>query len=121
MRFLLDENLPPSFANILRKIGFEARHVYDVGLGNVPDEEIVDFAKQNGDTIITNDFDFSRIMAISKHPLPSVITFRMPLNFETFEEICTLNFRQFEAITNDGCLITIDENGIRIRNLPIYR
>ena len=119
--YLLDENLPPSFCLILRNLGFEARHVYDVGLDNVPDETIVEFAKHSGETIITNDLDFSRIIAISGKPQPSIITFRLAvLNSEIFEEIVALNFQQFPTLLIEGCIIVIDENGIRVRKLPIY-
>jgi predicted nuclease of predicted toxin-antitoxin system len=32
MRFLFDENMPRSFARILRELGYDAIHVIDVGL-----------------------------------------------------------------------------------------
>jgi len=74
MTFLLDENLLPSFCKILQEQGFTARHVYDVELGQTPDEDIISFALQSGDTILTNDLDFSRIMALSQATLTSIIT-----------------------------------------------
>lgn len=37
MKFLLDENLLPTFRDILREMGYSASHVYDVDLGHTPD------------------------------------------------------------------------------------
>ncbi len=65
MKFLLDENLLPSFRDIMLDLGYPARHVYDVDLDQTPDEEIIAFASQSGETILTNDLDFSRIMVLS--------------------------------------------------------
>lgn len=53
MKLLLDENLLPLFCPILEKLGYPARHVYDVGLDRTPDEEIVAFARASGETILT--------------------------------------------------------------------
>jgi predicted nuclease of predicted toxin-antitoxin system len=77
MNLLLDENLLPSFRDILRSLGYSAQHVYDVGLDQTPDEDIVAFARKSGDTILTNDLDFSRIMALSKEEFLSLLLFAL--------------------------------------------
>lgn len=48
MKFLLDENLLPSFRDILRELGYSAQHVYDVGLGHTPDETLYPFLANPG-------------------------------------------------------------------------
>lgn len=122
MKFLLDENLLPSFCRIVVGLGYEARHVYEVNLGETPDEKIVAFARSTGETILTNDLDFSRIMALSGERFPSVITFRLgALNAVIFREILRLNFADILPALREGALVTIDENGIRIRTLPVFR
>ncbi len=122
MKLLLDENLIPSFCAILQELGYSSRHVYDVDLDQTPDEKIVAFARSSGETILTNDLDFSRIMALSKEEFPSIITFRLgALNPTLFREIVQLNFDQLVEPAQEGNLITIDEGGIRIRKLPLYK
>jgi predicted nuclease of predicted toxin-antitoxin system len=122
MNLLLDENLLPSFRDILRSLGYSARHVYDVGLDQTPDEDIVAFARKSGDTILTNDLDFSRIMALSKEEFPSIITFRLSaINEALFREIVAYNFSDLVEAAEQGHLMTIDEGGIRIRKLPLYK
>lgn len=122
MKLLLDENLLPLFCPILQQLGYMARHVYDVGLDRTQDEIIIDFARASGETILTNDLDFSRIMALSQEEYPSIITFRLGvLNESLFREIVQLNFSELIEAAETGHLITIDEGGIRIRKLPLYR
>ena len=122
MKFLLDENLLPSFRDIMLDLGYSARHVYDVDLDHTPDEDIIAFASQTGETILTNDLDFSRIMALSGERFPTIITFRLgALNPIFFREIVLLNFSSLLEHVQQGCLITIDEGGIRVRQLPIFK
>jgi predicted nuclease of predicted toxin-antitoxin system len=103
-------------------LGYYARHVYDVDLDQTPDEEIIAFASQTGETTLTNDLDFSRIMALSGERFPTIITFRLgALNSSFFREIVLLNFSAISDAIIEGSLITIDEGGIRIRQLPIFR
>lgn len=121
MKFLLDENLLPSFRDILRDLGYEAYYAYDVGLAHTPDEDIVSFARRSGHIILTNDLDFSRIMVLSRTEFPSVVTFRLgALNHEFFREIVLLNFSSLADSLGIGSLVTIDDRGIRMRKLPIF-
>ncbi len=77
MRFIVDENLGLSYAQRLRDTGYDAVHVCEVGLGETDDQIIVEYAQSKGLIIITFDLDFSRIVALGKLELPSVITFRL--------------------------------------------
>ncbi len=122
MKFLLDENLPPSFCKIFEEAGYQARHVYDVDLGNVDDERIVSFARQSGEIIATNDLDFSRIMALSGVQKPSIISFRVSaLSYKFIREIVESHLEGLGPPLEKGALVSINEQGIRIRKLPLFR
>jgi hypothetical protein len=41
VRFLIDECLPPRMAELLRAAGHDCTHVYELGLGGQPDEQIM--------------------------------------------------------------------------------
>ena len=56
--FLVDENLPPQLARWLRRLGYRARAVRDVGLKGKGDEEIIGWVQKHGAVIITSDLDF---------------------------------------------------------------
>jgi predicted nuclease of predicted toxin-antitoxin system len=120
--FLLDENITKLFKIPFEKYNYNVLHVSEVGLSNTPDEIIVDYAAENNLVIVTFDLDFSRIMALSHKSLPSVITFRIDGISEGYlDTIISSNFRDIIPSLFEGSLITINENNIRIKKLPIQR
>jgi predicted nuclease of predicted toxin-antitoxin system len=76
MKFLLDENMPPSLSRLLQNAGYEARHVNEIGYNNTPDFKISEFAAISGEIIITHDTDFGTILALTGSERPSVVLFR---------------------------------------------
>lgn len=63
MRFLVDAQLPPALARLLREQGHDADHVNDIGPGDASDQELWHFALDNGAVIVTKDQDFSNMVA----------------------------------------------------------
>jgi predicted nuclease of predicted toxin-antitoxin system len=119
MKFLLDENLPPSLANLLQKEGYEARHVKSVGLGETFDSTIVEFAAQTEEIILTHDLDFGGLMARSGKQKPSVILFRLrPVTIASYLDVLLHYLPQLELDLDAGAFIVIDSQHIRIRMLP---
>jgi predicted nuclease of predicted toxin-antitoxin system len=122
MRFLLDENIPPSLAVLLQKVGHEARHVVEIGYTNTPDFKISAFAAQSGEIILTHDTDFGTILALSGDNKPSVILFRLQAaNNLTYVNLLEKHLSEFEDNLLLGALVVIDEEKIRVRILPIRR
>ncbi len=58
MRFLIDAQLPPALARVLREAGHQAEHLEDVGLRHAKDYVIWDYARRNSAIIVTKDEDF---------------------------------------------------------------
>jgi len=59
-RFLIDENLSPKTTAFLRKLGFDAQRIDEVGLKVARDLQILAYARRNGMIIITRDKDFAQ-------------------------------------------------------------
>lgn len=59
MNFLIDAQLPPTFATWLIQQGHTAQHIEDVGLHNADDIVIWNYALTSGATIVTKDEDFA--------------------------------------------------------------
>lgn len=59
MKFLVDQQLPPDLANWLRGRGYQADHVFLLGLGEATDASIWDWAIQASAVVITKDADFA--------------------------------------------------------------
>ena len=58
MRFLIDAQLPPALARILREKGYKAEHVENVGLRHAKDTEVWMYAIENEAALLTKDEDF---------------------------------------------------------------
>jgi predicted nuclease of predicted toxin-antitoxin system len=75
-RFLLDENVPSSVIQLLKKRGFEAKTVLEMFGPGSTNGRIVEEAARTGETIITLDSDFlklhpdpkAKILLIDVHP-----------------------------------------------------
>lgn len=59
MRFLLDAQLTPGLARWLSSQGYPSDHVYDIGLGAAPDDEIEARARELQAVIWSKDSDFA--------------------------------------------------------------
>lgn len=71
MTFLIDNQLPAALATHLRDQGLDANHVLDFGLESASDQQIWDYAKAQGYTIVTKDEDFSLLS--SKDPSGPIV------------------------------------------------
>jgi len=61
MQFLIDQDLPRSTGNLLRRYAHEAIDVRDIGLRGARDSQIVYYARSKSLCLVTGDFDFSDI------------------------------------------------------------
>jgi predicted nuclease of predicted toxin-antitoxin system len=122
MKFLLDENLPPSLATKLKSIGYETRHVQEIEYNNTSDIKITDFAESSGEIILTHDTDFGTILALSGREKPSVILFRWQvITVQNMFDFLEKYLPELEGELSKGSLILVDENKIRIRSLPLQK
>lgn len=76
MRLLIDQNLPVRVADALRAGGHDVVHVADRGLSRAADAAILVLAEVEGRTIVTEDSDFSALLARSGALTPSIVLVR---------------------------------------------
>jgi predicted nuclease of predicted toxin-antitoxin system len=120
MKFLLDMGLAQSTARHLQTLGYDTVHLRDQGLQRLPDDQIIQKARAEGRIILTHDLDFSRLVAISQSRLPSVITFRLKdMRPAQVNHYLNEALDHFAAELQSGALISVGENGIRARRLPV--
>jgi predicted nuclease of predicted toxin-antitoxin system len=58
VRWIVDAQLPPALADLLRQRGHEAQHVEDAGLRHAEDDAIWQHALEHGAVIVAKDEDF---------------------------------------------------------------
>src|SRR5690242_6772639 len=68
MRFLVDAQLPPALAGLLREHGHEAEHVTEIGPGDATDKQLWHYALEREAVIVTKDEDFSLMFAMRGDP-----------------------------------------------------
>jgi len=120
MRLLLDQGLPRSTVLHLRDKGVEAIHVGDKGLATAADSKILDFGRQEGLVVVTLDADFHALLALAGLTGPSVI--RIRIEGLRGEALARLLITVLQVCNDDllkGAMVTVTENGVRIRQLPV--
>ncbi len=61
MKFIIDQQLPPVLAEMLRSEGFDAVHVRERALNQRPDLEIWAVAQREHAVVVSRDADFVRL------------------------------------------------------------
>jgi predicted nuclease of predicted toxin-antitoxin system len=59
LRFLVDAQLSAGLAQVLRDWGFDAEHVFDLGMATATDADIWQRAMRESAAILTKDSDFA--------------------------------------------------------------
>jgi predicted nuclease of predicted toxin-antitoxin system len=122
VKLLVDMNLSPSWVDQLRRDGFEAVHWSTVGAPTAPDDEILTWARGRQFVLITNDLDFSAILAATFGQTPSVVQVRtQDLLSEAAVSIVVRALEAYRDAIAGGALLSIDEAGTRVRMLPLGR
>ena len=68
MKLLFDENLSPRLVDLLADVYPGSVQVHGCGLGKSSDDEIWEYAKANGFTIVSRDSDFQERAVLSGSP-----------------------------------------------------
>jgi predicted nuclease of predicted toxin-antitoxin system len=90
------------------------------GAATAPDVEIQKWANEQQFVVITNDLDFSSILADSAGATPSVVQIRAQDLLS--DAVVSIGAHALEAHGEDierGALLSIDEGGTRVRMLPL--
>ncbi|MCC5816219.1 MAG: DUF5615 family PIN-like protein [Leptospira sp.] len=113
-------NLSPSWQEFLKNINIHSIHWASVGSMTATDREIFDYALQNNYIIITQDLDFSTILALTNSEKPSVILIRAKnsLPKEIGKSVSEL-IRSYSDELEKGSLIVFDGIRHKVRILPL--
>lgn len=76
MRFLIDAQLPPALARLLREHGHTAEHVNEIGPADAPDADLWRYAIAHDAVIMTKDEDFADMVATGREA-PVVVWVRI--------------------------------------------
>jgi predicted nuclease of predicted toxin-antitoxin system len=120
LKILIDMNLLPEWVQELRIHEIEAVHWSEVGTFDAPDVELMNWARKNNRAIFTHDLDFGTLLALTKAESPSVIQIRtQDVTVKHLTGILMPALLANTAIIDDGALLTLDEDKMRLRILPL--
>ncbi len=120
LEFLANMNISPLTVEELRKLGWNIMRVPEVMDRKSKDIEILTYAREHKKVVITQDLDFSALLAVKGYEKPSVISLRFENakpEFITNRIIEIVN--EMEEELEEGIIISVDETSGRYRNLPI--
>ena len=105
---------------VLRDKGYDIGRVADKLPATASDKQIVQLALNEKAVIITQDLDFSAILAQSGLNRPSVISLRVDnAKPDIISRILITVLPLIEDDLREGVIVSIDEKEYRVRRLPI--
>lgn len=120
LRFLADMNLSPLTVESLRREGWDIIRVSSLLPADATDEEILELARQEARVVITQDLDFSALLALKGHDQPSLLTLRLLVSSpEAVTRRLLQILPQVEEALRQGSAITVEDIAVRVRRLPI--
>ena len=120
MKFLVDMNLSPRWTHVISSAGYGALHWSEAGANNASDHEIMQFARQHEYIVLTQDLDFSAILAATNGVKPSVVQIRSG-NLDP-DAIGALVIGAIAGMSDElltGAILTVDTRRVRVRVLPL--
>jgi predicted nuclease of predicted toxin-antitoxin system len=117
---LVDMNLSPVWIGWLAERGFSTVHWSAVGDPRASDRAVLAWAAEHRHVLLTHDLDFGAILAASGSTAPSVLQVRARDVTPEGIGASVLNaLRQYQLDLSKGALLTVDEESMRLRLLPL--
>ena len=120
MKFLADMGISPRVVEELRQKGHDAIHLAEQGHNRMLDSDILQKAREEKRILLTHDLVFGELLAASGGNLPSVIIFRLKdMRAPNVNRHLDSILKQQSNSLNTGAVLSVTEQKVRIRTLPI--
>jgi len=120
LRLIADVHISPATVAVLEVQGYNILRTTDLLPATATDVEILELAREQGRVVLTQDLDFSMLVALGNYGLPSLITLRLSSvkpDLVTQKLLDILPTVETQLI--EGAAVTINDDSVRIRKLPI--
>ena len=121
MRFLVDQNLSPLFADQIRLASHDVVHTRDIDLATSSDEAVLEWAVDDNRILISADTDFGFLLVVGGGERPSVILLRLR-SPRPAVPLAALLLANLDAVADDleaGAVVVLEDERVRVRRLPI--
>ena len=120
VEFLANMNISPLTVDKLRKLGWNIVRVSEIMDVKTKDIKLINYARKNNKVFITQDLDFSMLLAVSGYEKPSVINLRLEnAKPDSITNRIIEVVSELEKELEEGIVVSVDEISFRYRNLPI--
>ncbi len=120
LSLLANMNISPETVSGLRGKGIDIVRVSQILPVTSSDREILDLARRENRVVVTQDLDFSALLALGGFNRPSLITLRMSVSDpEAITRKLLGLLPELENALIKGCAVSIDDFTYRVRWLPI--
>lgn len=119
-RFLADMNISPKTVAALQQAGWDIVRVSQRLPASASDDDVIALARQEQRVLLTQDLDFSTLIALSGATQPSLVTLRLLASDpESVTRRLLDVLPRIEDVLTEGCAVTVEETVVRVRRLPI--
>ncbi len=119
LAFLANMNISPLTVGQLRILGWNVTRISEVMEKGSKDIDILIYAQKYNKVVITQDLDFSTLLALSGYTKPSLINLRLENPRPDLVSARIDVVSMMEGELEEGVVVTVDETSARYRNLPI--
>ena len=120
MRIIADVHIRPGTVQHLNRLGHDVIRSSEILPEEAPDQEIVEQAVATDRVILTEDLDFSDIIALSGAVRPSLITLRLTdVSAGNVNLVLAYVLPDLESLVPTGIIATVEDERVRIRQLPV--
>jgi predicted nuclease of predicted toxin-antitoxin system len=116
-RFLVDEDLPRTTAQVLSQANYPAEDVRDVGLRGHNDSEVFAYAQAHGRIVVSADKGFTNILRFPLGSHAGIVVVRVPDELPTakmHQELLN-GLASLSGETLAGALVIIEIGRVRVR------
>jgi predicted nuclease of predicted toxin-antitoxin system len=107
MKLLFDANLSPRLVHLLSDLFPFSTHVEHFASLDAEDDEIWDYALQNGFAIVTKDADFDDMSRLAENSPKIVWIRRGNCSTSVIENIIRANFESISALGDEGTELSV--------------
>jgi predicted nuclease of predicted toxin-antitoxin system len=120
VKILADQHISPRTVQFLQSLGHDAVRVSERLPANASDQTVLALARREGRAVLTQDLDFSVLVAAAGESQPSVITLRLESpRVERVNEVLLSALPKLADSVGQGAIVTVEDTRVRVRRLPI--
>jgi predicted nuclease of predicted toxin-antitoxin system len=120
VKILADQHISPRTVEFLKSLGHDAVRVSERLPRNAPDSAILALALAEGRVVLSQDLDFTGLIATSGNNAPSLIVLRLGSpNVVHVNEVLQAILPKVDEAVRAGAIVSVDDRRFRVRRLPI--